>query len=123
MTSFRLERVSELLREVASEIIRELKDPRLGFVTITNVIVSHDIRHAKIYVSIMGNPDEKKDSMAVLNNARGFIRRETGKRIRIKHIPELAFINDESIEKGSRVLDIINKVTRPDERGCEEQES
>lgn len=121
MSSFRLERVCSLLHEVASEIIRDLKDPRLGFVTITIVKVSPDIRHAKIYVSIMGDEEKKKETMTVLQNARGFIRKETGKRIRLRYIPEIQFVNDESIEIGSHVLDIINKVTRGDERQQESE--
>lgn len=115
MSSFRLERVAELLREVISEVFLELKDPRVGFATITNVKVSPDIKYAKVFVSILGSQNDQDETMKGLNNARGFIRREISKRIRLRHIPEISFIFDESIEKGSEILQLISKVIKDDE--------
>lgn len=123
MSSYRLERLAELIREIASEIFRDMKDPRIGFVTITNVKVSADLRHAKIYVSIMGSGEEQAQTMKVLNNARGFIRKEIGSRIRLRYIPEFMIIHDESLEESAKVLEIINRVTKGDGRTETEQES
>jgi ribosome-binding factor A len=112
-----LERVQELLREVVSEIMRELKDPRVGFATITTVTVSPDIHYAKIFVSIFGEQKVKDETIRGLNSARGFIRKEISKKIRLRYIPEISFHFDESIERGSRVLQIINEVTKSDDSG------
>ncbi|MDQ7825037.1 MAG: 30S ribosome-binding factor RbfA [Candidatus Eremiobacteraeota bacterium] len=114
MAGFRLERVAELIKEVTSDIIRELKDPRVGFASITQVKVSPDLGHAKIYVSILGDEKSKKETIEGLTNAKGFIRRELSKQISLRHIPEIAFVADDSIEEGVRVLNLINKVTAQD---------
>jgi len=119
--SFRLERVQELLKEVISEVMRELKDPRVGFATITDVVMSADLRHAKIYVSILGSDQEQDETMKGLNNARGFIRREISKNIRLKHIPDITFHFDESIERGVRVVHIINEVIKADAASQKQQ--
>jgi len=121
VVSFRLERVQELLKEVISEVMRELKDPRVGFATITDVVMSPDLRHARIYVSILGTDEERKETMKGLNNARGFVRREISKNIRLKHIPDLTFHFDESIERGVRVVHIINEVMKADAASEEQQ--
>lgn len=122
MVSFRIERVQELLKEVISEVMRELKDPRVGFATITDVVVSPDLRHAKIFVSILGKEEERQGTMIGLNNARGFIRREISKNIRLKHIPDLTFHFDESIERGVRVVHIIHEVMKADAASEEKQQ-
>jgi len=122
VVSFRIERVQELLKEVISEVMRELKDPRVGFATITDVVVSPDLRHAKIFVSILGKEEERQGTMIGLNNARGFIRREISKNIRLKHIPDLTFHFDESIERGVRVVHIIHEVMKADAASEEKQQ-
>jgi ribosome-binding factor A len=122
VVSFRIERVQELLKEVISEVMRELKDPRVGFATITDVVVSPDLRHAKIYVSILGKEEDRQGTMIGLNNARGFIRREISKNIRLKHIPDLTFHFDESIERGVRVVHIIHEVMKADAASEEKQQ-
>lgn len=96
----RSERLSELMQEELSDIIRrEVKDPRIGeFCTIMHVEVSDDLRHAKVSVSIMGDETQQKKTLIGLKNATGFIRREIGQRIGIRHTPELVFVLDKSVD-------------------------
>ena len=110
MNPMRIEKLNSLLKEEIACLIKDLKDPRLGFVTVTQVMVSHDIKHAKVYVSVLGNEKETSDSIVVLNHAAGFIRSNLLKRVSIKYIPELAFHFDNSIERGTRILHIINSL-------------
>lgn len=104
-------RVGELLKEEISKIIRrEVKDPRIGFVSVTDVEVSGDLRHAKVFVSVYGDEQEKKDTMAGLEKATGFIRKLVGDRVKIHHTPEILFCYDDSIEHGVYISKLINKV-------------
>lgn len=83
-------RVAEAIKEEVSEILQQdLKDPRLGFVSVVSVEVTRDISQAKIYVSVYGTAEEKKESLSGLNSAKGYIRSEIGKRIRLRHVPNL----------------------------------
>jgi ribosome-binding factor A len=111
MGSFRLERVQELLKEVISEVLLEIKDPRMGFATITGVIISPDLRHARVFISTMGTDEEREHTMQALNNARGFVRREISGKIRLRHIPDVSFVHDGSIERGVKIIKLINEVT------------
>ena len=96
------------MRTELSEIIkRDLKDPRLGFVTITDVELSNDMSHAKVFVSIYGSEEEKRLSMQALESAKGFIRTNLGQRVRLRIVPELVFKEDNSIERGTRILELI----------------
>lgn len=109
--SFRPERLAEAIKKEVSEMLREeLKDPRIGFVTITSVEVSKDLRYASIFTSVFGKPSERKATMEVLNKAQGFIRGELGKRIRLRYTPEIIFKLDESIDRGSKLLALMEKV-------------
>lgn len=95
-------------------LFRDLKDRRIGFVTITGVDMSPDLRHAKVFVSIMGNEGEKKASLEALNHAAGWIRHELGRRIRMKFLPEIVFRVDGSQEYGEHIdhlLDEAKKMT------------
>lgn len=107
----KIERVSSLFREEISYLLsREVKDPRLsGLITVTEVSVSTDLRHAQVYVSIVGSKEEKLSVMSGLKSATGFIRRELAHRLNIRRIPELNFLLDDSIEKGTKVLQLIEK--------------
>ncbi len=100
----------EIKREVAYLLRGELKDPRIGFVTLTSVEVSNDLRHAKIFVSTMAPAEEREKALLALNNAQGFIRNELGKRLRLRYTPEISFIFDESIEHGAKILKLLNQV-------------
>ena len=109
----RIERVNSLLRREISELLqREVKDPRLSnFITITDVITSPDLRNARVFVSWIGNEKEKKDTLDALASAAGFLRRELSNRIRLRHIPELTFQWDDSIERGDRLSRLIDQLT------------
>jgi ribosome-binding factor A len=112
MGTRRIERVNELIREEISELIRrEVKDPRLdSFISVTEVMTSPDLRHARVFVSIMGTDEEKQQVEKGLIAAKGFLRRELGERLTLRYIPELTFQLDDSIERGSRLLQLINEV-------------
>lgn len=109
MTRFkRAEKVGDLIREEVSQIlIRELKDPRIGFVTITKVAVSDDLRVAKIYYSVFGDEREKGESHKGLESAKGYIKKEMGKRIKLKYMPEITFIFDDSLGYGSHIEELL----------------
>lgn len=109
--SFRPERLAEAIKKEVSELLtEELKDPRIGFVSITSVEVSKDLRYANIYFSVFGETDEQKASLEALRKAQGFIRGELAKRIRLRYTPEITFKLDESIERGSRLIALMNEV-------------
>lgn len=113
MSEFRAERLAVLIKEELGKILqRELKDPRIGFASITNVRVSRDISHAKIYVSVFGDKAQQQATMDGLESAKGFIRSELGKRIRLRSVPELHFTADTSLEEGSKVLSLLNQIQK-----------
>jgi len=113
----RSDRVSEeIKKEVSYLILHRLKDPRIGFVSITDVEVSGDLQYAKIFVSIMGNENEKKESLAGLESAAGFIRTAVGEKIRLKHVPKIVFELDESIERGTKILKLLKEVRDEEEK-------
>src|SRR5258707_9359271 len=106
----RQEKLGELIAAEISELIRtRLKDPRVGFASITHVEVSGDLRHAKVSVSVMGTAEEKAASMKGLKNATGYLRHELAGRIVLRYMPEITFKLDTSIEEGARILDLINR--------------
>ncbi len=109
----RIERVNNLIRHEISELLqRQVKDPRLGsFVTVTGVSTSADLRYARIFVSHMGSEEEKQATLNALASASGFFRREMAKRLRLRRIPELSFHWDDSIERGTHILQLIDQVT------------
>lgn len=111
MSRLRVQRLQEELKKEISEMVRtEIKDPRIGFVTITDVEVSPDLRNVKIFVSVYGSDEEKAKTMAGLESARGFIRSEIGRRIPLRYTPEIAFKFDESIARGARIMRLLNEM-------------
>ena len=119
-TSRRVDRVAELIkREVSQMLLNGIKDDRVGvgMVSVTDVDVSGDLQHAKIYVSIYGSDDAREQTMAGLKSATGYVRRELGQRIRLRRTPEVVFHEDRSIERGTRVLSLINRLNRDAEAG------
>lgn len=106
----RTDRINELFREEISELLlRHVKDPRIsGLITITAVENSEDMRHAKVYISVMGTEEERTSALAGLQAAAGFIRHELVERLSLRRVPELSFIRDDSIERGARVLQIMH---------------
>ena len=106
----RTRRLDELLREEISEVIRrEVDDPRIGFLTITDVEVAPDLRHATVWVSVIGSADEKKQTMRALARAMPFVRGRLG-RLRLKRIPELHVREDETAARGTRVMKILEEL-------------
>lgn len=107
----RTERIDELIRqEIGRALEREVTDPAIGFVTVTDVETSADLAHAKVWVSVIGSEDERKATLAALRRAMPFIRHGLGSKIRMRRIPELDVRLDDSIERGSRVLQILNEL-------------
>lgn len=108
MSGRRSERVAEEIREeVAGIIARGLKDPRIGFVTVTRVGLTPDLRTAHVNVGVLGDQGQRAKSLAALKQAAGFVRRELGKRIRMRHIPELVFHYDEGLDATERVAQLL----------------
>jgi ribosome-binding factor A len=104
----RTARLDELLREEISRVLRrDVEDPRVGFVTITRVEVSPDLRHATVWASSIGQPEERRATMRALGRAMPFVRHQLGA-LRLKRIPELHLRADESLERGTRVLEILS---------------
>jgi ribosome-binding factor A len=110
MTSDRMRRVDEALREVLSgAITSELKDPRVGFVTVTAVETSPDLRHARVYVSVLGNPGVRRRSLQALDKAHGYLQRRIGTELRMKNTPQLQFVYDDTPERGMRITELIEE--------------
>ncbi len=110
-------KVAELLKSEISNIIFEaVKDPRLGFVTITEVVLSDDLRNAKVYVSILAEDKEKKNSLKVLEHATPFIQTELGHRVRLKFLPKLHFYLDETWEKSVRIEQLLHNMHLEDSK-------
>lgn len=111
MGQMRVEKVQELMKQEVSQIIlRELKDPRIGFVTVTSVECTGDLREAKIYVSLMGNEQQVKDCWAGLTSSLGYIRREIGKRIRLRFTPEISLAIDKSLDYSAHIQELLLKI-------------
>lgn len=114
-TNRRVARVAELIkREVSQMLFSGIKDDRVGagMVSVTNVNVSGDLQHAKIYVSIYGSEEAKAETMQGLKSATGFVRSELGQRIRLRRTPEVVFLEDRSIEEGSKVISLLDQLSR-----------
>lgn len=111
--SHRPEKIREFIKEQVSEIIQHhLKDPRIGFVSVTDVEVTVDLRYAKIFVSVLGDDHAKNETMAGLHSAQGYVRGELGRRLQMRYTPEITFNLDESIERGTRVMNLIREVSK-----------
>jgi ribosome-binding factor A len=113
----RIERVNDLLREELSTLLlRAVKDPRLGhLVSITAVETSPDLKFAKVFISVLGTEEEKREVMEGLSSAAGFLRWEMTGHLRLRRIPHLSFYRDDSIERGSRVLQLLREIDQPGE--------
>jgi ribosome-binding factor A len=113
MAKIRVGRVGEQIKKELSQIIQaELKDPRIGFITVTGVEVTNDMSQARVYLSVLGSDEQKEETLKALARGTGFIRSELGKRIRLRHTPELLFKFDSSIEYGSRIESLITDINR-----------
>ena len=112
----RSDKVAEAIHKIVSELlVKGLKDPRIGFVTITGVKVTDDLGQATIYFSVIGSDEEKKASVHGLNSGRGFVRTEVGKSLRLRHVPEIIFRYDESIEYGNHIETLLKEIATKDD--------
>jgi ribosome-binding factor A len=110
MTVDRMRRVNEATREVLSgAITSELKDPRVGFVTVTAVETSADLRHARVFVSVLGNPGERRRSLQALGRARGYLQRRLGAELHTKNTPALEFVYDDTAERSQRINELLQE--------------
>ena len=115
-------RIQDQLRKEISEIIQNgLKDPQIGFVTITAVEVSGDLKNATVFYSVLGGAKEKQDTAAALKRARGFIQAEINRRVRMKRIPQISFEFDRSVEYGDRIDKIIEQIHQEEKSENEEK--
>ncbi len=117
----RKDRVGDSIkREISLMIQQELKDPGIGFVTITGVEVSADLRRAEVYYSVLGDQDSKTKTASALRRASGFLQHEIGKRLRLKHTPDIEFKFDASVEYGARIEELIQKIHRQSQSDTDE---
>jgi ribosome-binding factor A len=111
MPSRRQRRVSELIQEEISDLLqKKVSDPRLSFVTVTAVEVSADLRQAHIYVSTMGDQETRRQMLAGLKHATGFLRHELGARLALRYVPDLNFHLDDSLERSQRIMQLLNQL-------------
>jgi ribosome-binding factor A len=105
-----MRRVDEAVRAVLSEAItQDLKDPRVGFVTVTGVKTSPDLRHARVYVSVLGTDEEREESMVGLRSAHGYLQGRVARELRIKHTPTLDFEYDPTVARGMRISELLDR--------------
>ena len=113
MSELRVRKMQEFIKqEVGNMLLRELKDPRLGFVTVTGVL-----REATVYVSLFGQEEERKESLMVLNKSKGFIRKELGTRLKVYYTPEISFEEDKSLDYGMHIEGLLKKIHEEDGNG------
>lgn len=111
LTGKRAVRVGDqLLREIADLLMKKVKDPRVKGATLTGIHLSNDLRHAKVYYSVIGGREDFERTQAGLDSAKGFMKREIGSRMDLKYIPDIAFKQDSSLEKGNRMEKIFEKL-------------
>lgn len=108
-------RVSEEFREILAEEIPRLKDPRVGFVTVTGVTVTADLRHARVYYTTLGDERERRATAAALRSARGHLRRVIGGQVRMKVLPDLEFEEDQTLRTAERVEELLRELHREQE--------
>ena len=114
-SQLRVEKLQEFIKQETGKILlREIKDPRIGFVTVTDVEVTGDLREAKIYVSIMGDEEKIKESWEGLHSALGFIRREIGKRVKLRFTPKISFALDTSLDYSEHIQKLLLQVGSSD---------
>ena len=123
MSFKRAERVSEAIkREVSVMLTQEIKDPGIHFVTVTSVKTADDLRNANIYVSVLGDEETRKESMAGLDRARGYLRRELGIRLKLRYTPDIHFRLDESLDHAIKIRGILNELKSKDKKEHEAEE-
>ena len=122
--SYRQERLNENIKELLSELIlKKIKDPRVGFVTITSVKISADQMTAKVYFSVMGSEQDRLDSRKGLRSARNFMRRVVGDQLKLRHVPEFRFVYDDSLDKAMKIEEVLKELKKNDAARPEDDES
>jgi ribosome-binding factor A len=115
--SLRATRVGEQMKKELGEIIgRKIKDPRIGFVTVTDVEVTGDLQQAKVFISVLGDEEQRQNTLKGLAKAKGFIRSEIGQRIRLRKTPEITFEFDESVDYGNRIESLLADLNKSSQR-------
>ena len=118
--STRTDRMSDLIRdEVSRLILRELRDPRIGFVTITGASVSPDLHNVRVFVSVLGTAEARDASLEALNSAAGFVQRSLFKNLRLRHSPAIVFEHDDSMERGERIERVLREIHESEGSGSE----
>ncbi len=109
--SQRTDRLDSQIRAELMELLqREMKDPRIGFATVTRVETARDLGSARVWVSVLGSPEEQQDALKALTDAAAWLRRQLGGRLTVRHVPELVIKHDDSIEAGDRVLRLLREI-------------
>ncbi len=103
-------------KELSEVIGRKIKDPRIGFVTVTDVEVTGDLQQAKVYISVLGDEEQRQNTLKGLAKAKGFIRSEIGQRIRLRKTPEIFFEFDESVDYGNRIENLLTQINKEDHK-------
>jgi len=109
MSTDRMRRVDEGVRQVLSDALIEIKDPRVGFVTVTSVDTTPDLRHATVYVSVLGDPGVRRRTLEGLQSAHGFLQRRIAAELSLKHTPTLDFAYDDSVDRGMRISALLDE--------------
>jgi len=113
----RHERVAgQMRRDLAKLIQQEIKDPEVGFVSLSDVEVTRDLSHARVFITVF-EPEKAQESLKALRRAASFLRRRLGQELRLRHVPELHFVHDDSVEKGSHIDELISKALNSDKDG------
>ncbi len=113
MSEGRMRRVDEAVRAVLSEVIAsDLKDPRIGFITVTGVKTTQDLRHARVFVSVLGDEQVRAASLEGLRSAHGFLQRHVASELSLKHTPTLTFVYDDSVDRGMRISALLDETER-----------
>ncbi|HUO56599.1 MAG TPA: 30S ribosome-binding factor RbfA [bacterium] len=121
MSFKRADKVSEAIkREISVMLTQEVKDPGIHFVTVTAVETSDDLRHAKVFVSILGDEETRKESLKGLERAKGFLRRELGHRLQLRYTPEILFYHDKSLDHAMKIKGILDKLKKVEEKNKDE---
>jgi ribosome-binding factor A len=118
----RVDRAQKLAKRVLGELIQDLKDPRIGFATVTSVKISPDLRHGRIFVSVLGSEVEQRDTIAGLTSAAPFLRGQLGRQMRMKYLPELIFELDTLPQEAERLEALLHKVHESETHGPDDSE-
>ncbi len=124
MSRMRPERVQEAIRQEISMIVMgQIKDPRIGFITITKVDLTKDLRYARIYFSVLGKNADKNKALKGLNSAKGYIKGLIAEKIKLRYMPEISFVIDNTLEHAQHIYEILNKIEKPKEETDDGEDS